>query len=138
MEKTFVLLKPGILERRLYGEIIARFERKNLSIIGMKLLHVSQELAELHYAEHHGKPFYNDLIAYITSSPVLAIAVQGSDAIARIRQLAGATRVEDASPGTIRGDFAESTTQNVIHASDSSESAERELKLYFSSNELFA
>lgn len=136
METTFVLLKPGIVERRVYGEIITRFERKNLKIVGMKFLHLTKNLAELHYAEHRGKSFYPDLIRYITLSPVLAMALHGTDAIARVRQLTGATKIEDAQPGTIRGDLAVSTTENVIHASDSVNSAERELKLYFSPNEI--
>ncbi len=136
MERTFVLVKPGVVQRRICGAIISRFEQKSLKIVGMKLLQVSQELGELHYAEHREKPFYGELIEYITSSPVLAMVIEGDQAISIVRLLTGATKVESALPGTIRGDFAQSTIENIVHASDSSVSADREISLYFSAKEL--
>jgi len=135
-EKSYVMLKPGVLQRRLAGEIVGRIERKGLKIIGLKMMTIPASLAEQHYGEHEGKPFFNDLISYITSGPVVAMVVAGEDAISRIRLLAGATKVEQAQPGTIRGDFAAVTTKNIIHASDSTESAEREIGLFFSADEV--
>jgi nucleoside-diphosphate kinase len=135
-EKTYVMLKPGVLQRRLVGEIIGRLERKGLQVIGLKLMQIPEELAKKHYAEHDGKPFFGDLISYITSGPVVAMVIAGEDAISRIRLLAGATKVEQAQPGTIRGDFASVTTKNIIHASDSTESAEREIGLFFGGDQL--
>lgn len=135
-EKTYVMLKPGVLQRRIVGEILERIERKGLSIIGLKMMEIPPALAEQHYAEHNGKPFFRDLISYITSGPVVAIVVAGEDAISRVRLLAGATKVEDAQPGTIRGDYAAVTTKNIIHASDSTESAEREIGLFFETSQI--
>lgn len=134
MEKTYVMLKPGVLQRRLVGEIIGRLEQKGLMLMGMKMMQIPVALAKQHYAEHDGKPFFDDLIGYITSGPVVAMVIAGEDAIARVRKLAGATKVEAAEPGTIRGDFAAVTTKNIIHASDSPESAEREIGLFFGSD----
>lgn len=133
---TYVMLKPGVLQRRLAGEIIRRLEAKGLELRGMKLMRIPRELAEKHYGEHQGKPFYDGLIGYITSGPVLAMAIGGEEAIGRVRLLAGATRVEEALPGTIRGDFAAVTTKNIIHASDSPESAQREIGLFFLETEI--
>lgn len=136
IEKSFVMLKPGVLQRRLAGEIIGRLENKGLKIVAMKMMKIDESLAKRHYAEHDGKPFFADLVSYITSGPVLAMVVAGEEAITRIRLLAGATKVENAQPGTIRGDFAAVTTKNIIHASDSPESASREIELFFSLEEI--
>lgn len=135
-EKTYVMLKPGVLQRRIAGEILGRIERKGLKIIGLKTMGIPRETAENHYAEHQGKPFFGDLISYITSGPVVAMVVAGESAISRVRLLAGATKVEEALPGTIRGDFAAVTTKNIIHASDSPESANREIGLFFRDDEI--
>ncbi|HOT58143.1 MAG TPA: nucleoside-diphosphate kinase [Spirochaetales bacterium] len=135
MEYTFAMLKPGVLQRRLAGEIIARIEKKGLQIHACKMMQVSEELAREHYKEHVGKPFFNDLVTYITSGPVIAFIIGGDDAVAVLRKLCGATRVEDALPGTIRGDFAEHTGKNIIHASDSIESAKREIALFFTEHD---
>lgn len=130
------MLKPGVLQRRLVGEIIGRFERKGLQVVALKMMRIPEDTAKQHYAEHDGKPFFGDLIGYITSGPVVAMVVAGEDAISRVRLLAGATKVDQAQPGTIRGDFASVTTKNIIHASDSSESAEREIGLFLTPAEI--
>jgi nucleoside-diphosphate kinase len=135
-EKTFVMLKPGVLQRRLAGEILHRLEAKGLMLKALKLMKIPRDLAETHYAEHQGKPFFGDLVEYITSGPVVAMVISGEEAIRRVRLLAGATKVEDALPGTIRGDFAAVTTKNIIHASDSPESSEREIGLFFAPEEI--
>lgn len=132
----FTLLKPGVLNRRLVGEVIGRLERKGLKLIGIKMLRITPELAAAHYAEHSDKPFYEELVSYITSAPVIAMVWKGSDCIALIRKLSGATRPLDAEPGTIRGDFCAHTQQNIIHASDSESNAEREISLFFDKSEL--
>ncbi|HHX23966.1 MAG: nucleoside-diphosphate kinase [Tepidanaerobacteraceae bacterium] len=131
MEKTFIMIKPDGIKRGLTGNIIQRYEQKGLKIIAAKLCNVTKELAEKHYYEHISKPFFGELIAYITSGPVMAMVVEGDNAIKLARILNGATRVEEAMPGTIRGDFATSTTKNLVHASDSAESAKREISLWF-------
>lgn len=136
MEKCFVMLKPGVINRRLVGVIISRLEKKGLKLIGMKIQVVSQELAAAHYAEHEGKVFYTDLINYITSGPVIAMVWKSDGCVAAVRRLCGATTVEDQAPGTIRGDFCMRTNKNIIHASDSPESAEREVNLWFSPHEM--
>lgn len=136
MERCFALLKPGVLNRRLVGEVISRIERKGFQLVGMKLMRVSPELAARHYGEHLGKPFYQELVGYITSGPVVAMAWQGDDCVSLIRRLVGATRPSDAMPGTIRGDFCAHTQCNVIHSSDSPESGEREISMYFKPEEL--
>ncbi|TVR69965.1 MAG: nucleoside-diphosphate kinase [Spirochaetaceae bacterium] len=133
---TYVMLKPGVIQRRLVGEILRRLEDKGLELRGMKLMRIAREPAEEHYGEHRGKAFYDDLISYITSGPVLAMVIGGEEAIGRVRLLAGATRVDEALPGTIRGDFAAVTTKNIIHASDSPESAQREIGLFFLESEI--
>lgn len=135
MEYTFAMLKPGVLQRRLAGEIISRIEKKGLQIHACKMMHVTKTMAEEHYKEHTGKPFFNDLVQYITSGPVIAFIIGGDDAVAVLRKLCGSTRVEDALPGTIRGDFAEHTGKNIIHASDSVESAKREIALFFNEHD---
>ena len=132
MERTLILVKPDAFARRLTGEIIARFERKGLTLVAMRLMTMSRELAERHYAEHDGKPFFDSLVEFITSSPLVAAIVEGPRAIAAVRQLAGGTDpVEKATPGTIRGDFGLETQFNLVHGSDSPESAEREIALWF-------
>lgn len=136
MEQTYVMLKPGVLQRRLVGEIIARLENKGLRIVGLKLMRIPEERARTHYAEHEDKPFFGELIGYITSGPVVAMVVAGEEAISRVRLLAGATKVEQAQPGTLRGDFAAVTTKNIIHASDSPESARREIDLFFGAEQV--
>lgn len=136
MERTLVLLKPDALQRRLVGPIIARFEAKGLKIVGMKLLQVSRDLAARHYAEHVGKPFYEELVQFITSAPVIALVLQGPRAIEAVRGLMGKTNPFDAAPGTIRGDFGRSVTMNLVHGSDSPAAAEREIPLFFAANEL--
>lgn len=136
MEKTLVLLKPNTLRRRLMGEIIARIEDKNLQIVAMKMLWIGQELAAKMYKEHLGKGFYEDLIQFVTSSPSLAMVVRGMDAIKVVRKLMGATNPFEAEPGTIRGDFGHDLTKNMVHGSDSPESAKREIGLFFDEEEI--
>ena len=137
MERTLVLLKPDAVQRRLVGRIISRFEDKGLKIVGMKLMQVTQELAERHYAEHREKPFFSELVSFITSSPVVAMVVEGPDAISEVRRLMGKTDPREAAPGTIRGDYGLSITQNLVHGSDSPESAAREIPIFFSEGEIF-
>ena len=136
MEKTFVMIKPDGVQRGLIGEIISRIERKGLKIVAMKMLHISQELAQRHYAEHRGKSFFDSLISYITSGPVVAMVVEGKEAVKVMRSLVGKTNPIEASPGTIRGDYAMDVGRNVIHASDSIESANREISLFFDEEEI--
>jgi len=131
VERTLVLVKPDGVKRGLVGEIVGRLERKGLKIVAAKLVRVSNELAQKHYAEHQGKPFYPGLVAHITSGPVVALALESRSAIAVVRLLTGATNPQTAAPGTIRGDFGLAMTPNLIHASDSPASAERELGLFF-------
>ena len=137
MERSYVMLKPGVLQRRLVGEIITRFEKKGLTISAMKMMQIPRETAEHHYGEHKDKPFFGDLIGYITSAPVVAMVVSGENAVKTIRTLCGATKIEEALPGTIRGDFAGATTKNVIHASDAVDTAEREIGIFFKPEEIF-
>jgi nucleoside-diphosphate kinase len=132
------MLKPGVLNRRLVGQIINRLECRGLKIVGLKLMQISPELAAKHYAEHTEKPFFGELVSYITSAPVVAMVVEGDDVITLLRKTAGATKITEAAPGTIRGDFAFHTTQNVIHVSDSPEGAKREINLFFNENELIS
>lgn len=135
MQRTLILLKPDCFQRRLVGEILSRFENKGLNIVAMKLIQVTPELSKQHYAEHAEKPFYPSLESFITSSPVVALALEGLDAISVVREMLGATNGLKAAPGTIRGDFSSSRQMNLVHASDSPESAARELDLYFSKEE---
>lgn len=131
-ERTLVLIKPDGVERQLIGEIISRIERKGLNITALELRQVSGELASRHYAEHEGKPFFESLLEFITSGPVVAAIVEGPRAVAAVRQLAGGTDpVENATPGTIRGDFGLETQFNLVHGSDSTDSARREIALWF-------
>src|SRR5512143_1258292 len=136
MERSLVLVKPDGVERGLIGEVISRLERRGLKLAAAKFLQVSQELAETHYAIHKGKPFYNGLIEYITSAPVMAMAWEGPNAIAAIRQTMGATRPTEAAPGSIRHDFALEVGRNLTHASDSVENGEKEVSLWFKPEEL--
>jgi nucleoside-diphosphate kinase len=130
-ETTLVLVKPDGIRRGLAGEIISRLERRGLELRGARLLRVSKAMARKHYAEHRGKPFFDDLVEFITSGPVLALAVSGESAIAVVRTMMGATNPLDSAPGTIRGDLALELSENVVHGSDSRESAKRELALFF-------
>ena len=136
-QRTLVLLKPDALNRRLAGEIIARFERKGLKIVAMKMLWISKELAEKHYEMHRGKPFYDSLIDYITSSPVIAMVIEGEQAIEVVRKMMGKTNGVEAMPGTIRGDYSLSVQNNLVHGSDSEESAKREISLFFRDEEIY-
>jgi nucleoside-diphosphate kinase len=131
MQRTLVLLKPDTVQRRLVGEIISRFESKGMNIVAMKMLRVTPDLAKQHYAEHVEKPFYPGLEAFITSAPIVAMAIDGLQAIAVVRAMLGATSGLKAAPGTIRGDFSGSQQMNLVHASDGPEAAARELDLYF-------
>jgi nucleoside-diphosphate kinase len=135
-ERTLVLVKPDGVQRLLVGRILARFEERGLKIVGLKLVDVERALAERHYAVHRDKPFFGGLVDFITSSPLVALALDGPNAIAVVRAMVGATRPHEAAPGTIRGDFALETAQNLIHASDGPETAAAELALWFSPDEL--
>ncbi len=136
MEKTLVLVKPDGVQRGLIGEIITRLERRGLRLIAAKFMAVSQELAETHYAIHKGKPFYEGLIRYITSAPVMAMVWEGPNAIVAVRQTMGATRPTEAAPGSVRHDFALDVGRNLTHASDTIENGEKEVALWFRSEEL--
>jgi nucleoside-diphosphate kinase len=136
METTLIILKPDAVQRGIVGELLSRFERKGLQIAAMKMMSVPEDLAQTHYGEHEGKPFFAGLIRFVTSSPVIVLAVRGVNAIAVCRKLIGATNGQKAEPGTIRGDFGMSGGYNMIHGSDSPESAERELKLWFDDGEI--
>jgi len=136
MERTLVLVKPDGVQRGLIGEVIARLERRGLRLIAAKFMQVSRELAEAHYAIHKGKPFYDSLIEYITSAPVMAMAWEGPNAVAAVRQTMGATRPTEAAPGTIRHDFGLEIGRNLTHASDSPENGEKEVALWFKPEEL--
>jgi len=136
MERTLIILKPDAVQRGLIGQILTRFENKGLQIVGMKLMQISTKLAETHYEPHRGKPFYAGLVRFMTSSPVVVLAIEGRDAIAICRKMMGATFGSKAEPGTIRGDFGVSNSFNLIHGSDSPESAQRELGLFFQPGEL--
>ena len=135
-ERTLVLVKPDGVQRLLAGRIIARYEERGLKIVGLKLVQVDRELAERHYAIHREKPFFGGLVDFITSGPLVALALEGPNAIAIVRAINGATRPHEAAPGTIRGDFAIETAQNIVHASDSAETAAFELDLWFAQDEL--
>lgn len=136
LQRTFTMLKPGVLQRRIVGEILSRIEKKGFKIVGLKLMQIPRELAETHYAEHKERPFFADLVGYVTSAPVVAMTVEGEEAISRLRLLCGATKAEEALPGTIRGDYATQTQLNIIHASDSPDSAAREIGLFFKEDEI--
>ncbi len=129
--KTFFMIKPDGVQRNLVGEIISRVEDKGFSITKIKMMTISKELAEQHYGEHKDKPFFNDLVSFITSGPVVAMQVEGENVVLQIRNLMGATNPSESTPGSIRGDLATELDKNVVHGSDSDESAERELSLFF-------
>ena len=131
MERTLILVKPDAFARNLTGEIIARFERKGLRLAALNHMTMTRELAERHYAEHEGKPFYEELVSFITSGPLVAMVLEGESAVEAARQVIGATNPLEASPGSIRGDFAIEVGQNMVHGSDSPESAAREVGLFF-------
>jgi nucleoside-diphosphate kinase len=131
MERTLILVKPDAFARNLTGEIIARFERKGLRLAALRQLVMDRSLAERHYAEHEGKSFYEELVSFITSGPLVAMVLEGEQAVVAARQLIGATNPLDAAPGSIRGDFAIEVGQNMVHGSDSPESAAREVSLFF-------
>ncbi|MDR1484884.1 MAG: nucleoside-diphosphate kinase [Planctomycetaceae bacterium] len=136
MEQTLVLLKPDAVVRRLCGEILSRFERKGLKIAGMRMLDITPELSRIHYADHVGKPFYPDLEKYITSDSVIAVVLEGEEAVSVVRKMIGVTNGIEAEAGTIRGDLSMSKRQNLVHASDSIESAKREIKIFFNNEKL--
>ena len=131
MERTLILVKPDAFARNLTGEIIARFERKGLRLAALQLMTISRELASKHYAEHEGKPFYDELVTFITSDPLVAMVLEGEQAIVAARQVIGATNPLEAGTGSIRGDYAVAVGQNMVHGSDSPESAAREVALFF-------
>jgi len=136
MENSFVMMKPDTVQRRIMGKVLSRFEEKGLQLVGMKLIQIDEALAKEHYGEHAEKPFFNDLVSYITSSPALAMVIKGEDSISLIRKIVGATNPKEADLGTVRGDFALDMGRNVIHASDSPASAEREISLFFDEDEI--
>ena len=131
MEKTLVLVKPDGVQKKICGEVISRFERKGLSIDAIRMEQISPELAKKHYAVHEGKPFFDGLIQFITSGPLLAMVISGENAMAAVRQINGATNPIEAVPGSIRGDFATSIDENIVHASDAPETAAQEIALWF-------
>ena len=131
MERTLILVKPDAFARNLTGEIIARFERKGLRLVALKLMTMDRDLAERHYAEHEGKPFFGELVSFITSGPLVAMVLEGDQAVAAARQVIGATNPLEAAPGSIRGDYAIEVGQNMVHGSDSPESSAREVALFF-------
>ena len=137
-DRTFVLLKPDAVQRGLVGEIVRRFERRGLKLIALKMIRVTRSLAETYYAEHKGKPFFEPLMSYITSGPVVAMVLEGDGAVSIVRKMMGKTNSAEAEPGTIRGDLALTIGRNVIHGSDSPESANREIPLFFKPEELLA
>lgn len=136
MERTLIIIKPDGVQRALTGEIINRFERKGFRILGMKFMQAGQALAEEHYAVHKGRPFYDGLVSYIVSSPVVVFVLEGTNAIANARSIVGATKPHEAAPGSIRGDLGLEVGRNLVHASDSVENAEKEIALWFRPEEL--
>ncbi|RLL48208.1 nucleoside-diphosphate kinase [Oceanobacillus piezotolerans] len=136
MEKTFIMVKPDGVQRNLVGEIVSRFEAKGFQLVGAKLKHIPTELAEQHYGEHKEKPFFGELVDFITSGPVFAMVWQGENVVKTARNMMGKTNPGEAAPGTIRGDFGLTVGKNVIHGSDSLESAEREINLFFNEEDV--
>ena len=136
MERTLIIVKPDAMQRGLAGEVLARLERRGLKIVGLKLMRIDQALANRHYGEHQGKPFFNGLVSFISSSPVVVGVLEGSNAIQAVRNTMGATNPTTAGPGTIRGDLALELGRNMVHGSDSLESAQREIGLFFTPDEL--
>lgn len=138
VERTFLAVKPDGVQRGLAAEIVGRFERKGFKLVGLKLMKVTREQAETHYAEHQGKPFFEGLVSYITQAPIVAMAFEGKNVIATARKMIGATNPANAEPGTIRGDFSVDIGRNLIHGSDSPEAATRELGIFFKADELYS
>ncbi|MEO7038709.1 MAG: nucleoside-diphosphate kinase [Candidatus Elarobacter sp.] len=138
VERTLILAKADAVVRGLVGDVLARFERRGFTIVGLKLMHVTEEQAKRHYAEHEGKPFFAGLVSYITGTPIVAMVIQGEDAIEGCRTTIGATNPIKATPGTIRGDYGQTIGRNLVHGSDSPPSAEREVAIFFRDDELFA
>jgi nucleoside-diphosphate kinase len=138
LNRTFAMVKPDGVQKGLVGEIISRFEKKGLKIVALKIMKITPELAEKHYSEHKGKPFFADLVSFITSGPVAAMVLEGENVIPTVRTMMGATNPQDAAPGTIRGDFALIIDENIIHGSDSPESAMREIGIFFKEEEIVA
>lgn len=138
MERTLIIVKPDAVQRRLVGEIVQRFERRGLRIIAMKMIKIDDDLAERHYAEHKGKPFYEPLIRYITAAASVVMVLEGYKAISAVRRMLGATNPAEAEPGTIRADFAMQTRYNLVHGSDGLETAKREIGLFFAPEELIS
>ncbi|MBQ4817939.1 nucleoside-diphosphate kinase [Bacillus pumilus] len=136
MDKTFLMVKPDGVERQLIGEIVSRFEKKGLQLVGAKLMSIPKEVAETHYGEHKEKPFFGELVDFITSGPVFAMVWQGEQVVEVTRQIIGKTNPKEALPGTIRGDYGLTVGKNIIHGSDSPESAEREINLFFKQEEI--
>ena len=136
IERTYAMVKPDGVKRGLTGEVVRRLEKKGFRIVGMKLMQIPRETAERHYGEHQGKPFFGGLVSFITSGPVVAMVVEGENAILEWRKMMGATNPKDAAPGTIRGDFAATIDENVAHGSDAPETAEREIQIFFKPEEL--
>ncbi len=136
MEKTFLMVKPDGVQRNLIGEIVSRFEKKGFQLVGAKLMQIPTELAEQHYGEHKERPFFGELVDFITSGPVFAMVWEGENVISTARLMMGATNPKESAPGTIRGDFAVTVGKNIIHGSDAPESAEREIGLFFKQEEL--
>ncbi len=136
IEKTFVMIKPDGVQRGLVGRILTRFEERGLKVCAMKMMRIQKELAERHYAEHKGKSFFEPTVSHVTSGPVVCMVLEGENAIAAVRAMMGKTNPQDAAPGTIRGDFCQVTGRNIVHGSDSSESAKREIGLFFNDYEL--
>ncbi len=138
MEKSFVMFKPDAVQRKKVGQIISRFENKGLTLLAMKMIHIDEPLARKHYAVHEGKPFYEFLIQFMTASPVIASVWEGKNAIDIIRHIVGATDPLEAEPGSVRGDYALNITYNLIHASDSPETADKEIQLFFKNEEILS
>ncbi len=138
MEQTYIMIKPDAVQRNLIGEIISRIEKKGFKIVALKMIQMSKELAEKHYGEHKGKPFFEGLVSFITSGPVVAMVVEGKDVVAAMRKMMGTTNPLEAAHGTIRGDYGIDVGRNIIHGSDSLESAKREIELYFKPEEILS
>jgi nucleoside-diphosphate kinase len=136
LERTYAMVKPDGVKRGLVGEVVRRLEHKGFRIVGMKLMQIPRETAEEHYGEHREKPFFEGLVSFITSGPVVAMVVEGENAISEWRKMMGATNPKDAAPGTLRGDYASTIDENIVHGSDAPETAEREIQIFFAPEEL--
>jgi nucleoside-diphosphate kinase len=136
IERTFVMVKPDGVQRGLVGEVVSRFEKRGIKVCAMKMMKIPKELAERHYGEHKGKSFYDGLVAFITSGPVVCMVLEGDNAVTVVRAMMGKTNPQDAAPGTVRGDLAMHMSKNVVHGSDSPESAKREIELFFNDYEI--